>query len=152
MSTVCSGPLPPTRLVGLSRQCEQCLALRIGDSVESEEIDEIAFLEPDPAQLHPTDLGIGGADLVACGLAADPARLPPPAQLPTNGHAQDGGTTCSSIDEGVAVTTGPVSFPTDTRRARHRASMPQSYRGRDETRSGDDSRRPPRWREARLSG
>jgi hypothetical protein len=42
--------LPPPRHVGLPGQIEELLPFVLVDAVEGEEIDEVAFLEPVPAQ------------------------------------------------------------------------------------------------------
>ena len=58
--------VPPAGRVGLAGQGEQPLVLaRVLDAVQLEQVGDVAFLEADPAELHPADLGLGGADRVA---------------------------------------------------------------------------------------
>src|SRR5262249_32630568 len=57
--------LPPTRRVRLPQQRQHLLALLdVLDPVQSEQIGDVALLEPDPAQLHPADLGLRSANRV----------------------------------------------------------------------------------------
>jgi hypothetical protein len=59
----------------------------VGDAVEGEEIGDVAFLEPDPPELHPADLGVGTPDQVAGVVAGDALGLAEPAQLRTQQDA-----------------------------------------------------------------
>ena len=62
----------------------------VGDAVQGEQVGDVTFLEADPAELHPADLGLGGADLPTGSLAADPLRLSQPAQVSAEQHPQNG--------------------------------------------------------------
>lgn len=54
------------------------LDLIVGNTVQSEEISDIARLEADPPQLEAADFSMRRADCVSGGFAADTARLPKP--------------------------------------------------------------------------
>src|SRR6185295_17174911 len=59
------------------------------DSVEVEQVGDVAFLEADAAQLEAADLGVRRPDRVAGGFAADPVRLAEATQLGADDDAQD---------------------------------------------------------------
>ncbi|MGC0411125.1 hypothetical protein RKD31_004368 [Streptomyces sp. SAI-163] len=68
--------VPPARDVGLLGQGEQGGALLlVRDAVQRQQVLDVPRLEAHPAQLHPADLRLGGADRVARRLARDPPRL-----------------------------------------------------------------------------
>jgi len=81
-------PLPPPRHVGLPGQIEELLPFVLVDAVEAEEIDEVAFLEPVPAQFHPADLRPRRPDQVRGFLPADPGRFATFPQLRADSHPQ----------------------------------------------------------------
>jgi len=83
--------LPPPTGVGLPHQAQHGRALLVvGDPVQRQQVDDIAFLESHPAQFQPADLRVGRADGVAGRLPADPGVLPEPAQLGAQNDARDG--------------------------------------------------------------
>jgi hypothetical protein len=68
--------MPPAGGVGLPRQRQQRLPLDlVADAVQREEVDDIAFLESNPAQLEPAHLRLGGTDRVAGRAARDAGGL-----------------------------------------------------------------------------
>src|SRR5207237_5090621 len=64
---------------------------RVRDAVEGKEIDDVALLEADPAQLHPADLRFRTADRVARLLPGDATGLPQAPQLGAEEHPGHGG-------------------------------------------------------------
>jgi hypothetical protein len=69
--------LPPARAVGLPGQGHELGHLgRVGDLVEVEQVDDVAFFEADLAVLEPVDLPFRGPDGLA-GLFAGQAHLGP---------------------------------------------------------------------------
>ena len=83
--------MPPARRVRLAGQPEQRLPLVVvGDAVQGEQVGHVAFLETDPSQLHPADLGVGAPDQVAGVVAGDALGLAKAAQLRTQQDAQHG--------------------------------------------------------------
>jgi hypothetical protein len=78
---------PPAWFVRLLDHVEERLALRrVLDAVHRQQVGDVAFLEPDPAQLEPADLGLRPADVVAGLLAGDARLLTEPAQLRAQDH------------------------------------------------------------------
>jgi hypothetical protein len=78
---------PPARRVGLPHPGQQRVAfLHVVLAVQREQVDDVAFLEADPAQLHPADLRLRGADRIT-GLG--PGQAPFLAQSPQVRADQD---------------------------------------------------------------
>jgi len=92
--------LPPPRHIGLSGQVEELLPFVIAHAVEGEQIDEVAFLEPMPAQFHPAHFRAGRPDQVRRFFPADPRRPTTFPQLRADGHAQHRRPDRSSSAEG----------------------------------------------------
>ncbi|GAA0949164.1 hypothetical protein GCM10009554_47480 [Kribbella koreensis] len=68
--------VPPAGVVRIARKSKQPLALfGVVDAVQREQVADVAFLETDPAQLHPADLGLRRADLPAGIGPGDSGRL-----------------------------------------------------------------------------
>src|SRR5262249_20607114 len=79
---------PPAGLVRLLDQLEEDpLVLRVVHAVHREQVGDVAFLEPDAAQLHAADLGFGTTDGVAGRLPRDAGFFTKPSQLRAQDHA-----------------------------------------------------------------
>src|SRR5690606_16875540 len=117
--------VPPAGRVGLPGQLEQSLPLGfVGDAVEREQVCDVALLEPDLAQLHPADLGLGRPDLPAGGLPGDALRLAQPAELCAQQDTAHGRTAVLELDARHFPCLRTYVQPTATGR-RLCVSMPQ---------------------------
>src|SRR5690606_20060294 len=84
--------LPPARIVGLLHQLQvDGELLRIVDTVELQQVQQITFPEPGTAQFEAADLGMRPADMLPRVLATDTARLPQLPQPATERYTQYGG-------------------------------------------------------------
>src|SRR6185437_7519293 len=89
--------LVPGGRIRFPGQLDQLLPLRqIVDAVELEQVSDVAFLERDPAEFHPADLGSRGANVVAGVVARDARALAQPPELSAEQHPEYGWTACGS--------------------------------------------------------
>src|SRR5690606_30190835 len=83
--------LPPAGSVGLSDHLQKSTAFGIvDDAVEREQVLDITCLESDAPELHPADLGLGGADVESGLVAREPALLAQAQQARTEHDAPYG--------------------------------------------------------------
>lgn len=70
---------PPAGFVGAFDESEERVALLfVGDSVEGEEIGDVAGFEADSAEFESADFGVGGADCVSGDFPGDATGLAEP--------------------------------------------------------------------------
>jgi len=65
--------------------------LGVRDAVEGEQVGDVAFLELDPAELQPADLGVRCPDGLASRLSADPVGLAQPTEMGAEDDPPGGG-------------------------------------------------------------
>src|SRR5690606_7841864 len=119
--------LPPAGSVGLSDHLQKSTAFGIvDDAVEREQVLDITCLESDAPELHPADLGLGGADVASGLVAREPALLAQAPQARTEHDAPYGRSGTGRIDGHVVLLGRFLGTQSVTSRPKDHGPRPRS--------------------------